>query len=82
MNFRSPLNIFPGTANGDLARTRAMTLIGKKCYTLSRNIRPLVSKGKDRGMWKKYQLYSYNNLITFQCLLRLSLTSSVCMMYR
>ena len=29
MNFRNALNILPGTAKGDLARTRVMTLTGK-----------------------------------------------------
>ena len=82
MNLRNALNILPGTAKGDLARTRAMTLTGKKCYTLSRNIRHLVSKGKTGVCGQNNQLYSYNNLIAFQCLLRPSLTSSVCMMYR
>ena len=68
MNFRNPLNILPGTAKGDLARTRAMTLTGKKCYTLSRNIRRLVSKGKTGVCGQNNQLYSYNNRIAFQYL--------------
>ena len=64
MNLRNALNILPGTAKGDLARTRAMT------------------KGKTGVCGQNNQLYSYNNLIAFQCLLRPTLTSSVCMMYR